>query len=66
MSDASRLRDSTQIILPTEALDGMREDIEAEFTVTVLDADGYTRIIGSPVVIKRVSTYLARHGVSVR
>jgi len=66
MSDASRLRDSTQIIIPTEALDGMREDIQAEFTVTVLDADGHTRIIGSPVVIKRVSTYLARHGVSVR
>lgn len=65
MPDPSKLRDSTQIVLPAEALEGLREDIEAEFTVSILERDGVVRIIGSPVVIKDVSEYLARQGVSV-
>jgi hypothetical protein len=65
MPDPSKLRDSTQIVLPTEALDGVRADVEAEFTVTILEDDGVVRIIGSPVVIKNVSEYLARQGVNV-
>lgn len=71
MPDPSNLRDSTQIVLPSGELDGLRADMEAEFTVTVYDLDGddegvdYVRIIGSPVVIKQVSEYLTRHGVSL-
>jgi hypothetical protein len=71
MPDPSNLRDSTQIVLPSEELDGLRADMEAEFTVTVYEMDGddeavdYLRIIGSPVVIKRLSEYLTRHGVSL-
>ena len=66
MPDPSRLRDSTQIVLPTADLDGLREDLEAEFTVTLHPVDGdHVRIIGSPVVIKDVSEFLTRHGVSL-
>ena len=71
MPDPSRLRDSTQIVLPETELDGLRADIERQFTVTVVSLDideidiEYARIIASPVVIKEVSEYLARHGVSL-
>jgi hypothetical protein len=72
MPDPSNLRDSTQIVLPSEELDGLRDDLEAEFTVTLYTMNGeahdeveYVRIIGSPVVIKEVSDFLARHGVSL-
>jgi len=63
MADASTFRDSTQILLPRETLDPVREDLETEFTVTVLDSDP-VRIIGSPVEIKSVNEFLVRHGVS--
>jgi hypothetical protein len=62
MADASTFRDSTQILLHPEALDAVREDLESEFTVTVLDGDP-ARIIGSPVEIKSVNEFLVRHGV---
>jgi len=42
-------------------------DVEDEFTVTVTDADreNLCRIVGSPVVIKAVSDFLARKGVAM-
>jgi hypothetical protein len=71
MPDPSRLRDSTQIVLRAPELDGLREQLESEFTVTVVTVEGvdanaeYVRIIGSPVVIKDVSDFLTRHGISL-
>jgi hypothetical protein len=65
MPDPSRLRDSTEIVLPCDALDDLRGDLESEFTVTVFSTGDHCRIIGSPVEIKAVSDYLARHGISV-
>ncbi|MFC6904297.1 hypothetical protein [Halalkalicoccus tibetensis] len=65
MPDPSRLRDSTQIIVPPSALDGIRGDLEANFSVTVFDECEIVRIIGSPVEIKDVNGYLSRHGVTV-
>lgn len=65
MTDAARLRDSTQIVLPRETLDGLRTDLEAEFTLTIVEAGRLLRIIGSPVEIKGASDFLARNGVSV-
>ncbi|MFC7133373.1 MULTISPECIES: hypothetical protein [Salinibaculum] len=65
MTEVARLRDSTQILLPPGALDGLREELESRFVVTITrEADG-VRIIGSPVVIKDVSGYLARNGVTL-
>lgn len=67
MPDPSRLRDSTQIVLPCDALDPVRADVEAKFTVTVFQERGTEcRIIGSPVEIKAVSNYLTRHGVTLQ
>ena len=66
MADPSSLRDSTQIVLPSETVEGLRADLEAEFAVTVHDEGAAVRIIGSPVVIKEVSEYLVRQGISVR
>jgi len=66
MSNPSRLRDSTQIELSSQTLDGLREQVEAEYTVTILQPDpSQYRIIGSPVEIKAVSSFLSRHGVSL-
>jgi len=65
MTDSSSFRDSTQIILPCHALDGLGERFEERFTVTIVEADGYYRIIGSPVEIKAASNFLARNGVAV-
>jgi hypothetical protein len=65
MVDPSSLRDSTQIVLPWEALDGLRCELESEFTVTVHDEGHAARIIGSPVVIKEVNEFLVRNGVSL-
>jgi hypothetical protein len=65
MSDPSTFRDSTQIVLPEATLEGLDADLEEEFVVSVFepeDAD-VVRIIGSPVVIKEVSDFLARQGV---
>ncbi|ELY86306.1 VNG_1110C family protein [Natrinema altunense] len=67
MPNASRLRDSTQIVLPREALEGLESQLDDEFTVTVVpEGEDYCRIIGSPVEIKAVSEFLARRGVTVR
>ncbi|MHC3439844.1 VNG_1110C family protein [Natrialbaceae archaeon A-gly3] len=67
MPEPSRLRDSTQIVLPWEAIADLEAQLEARFTVTLFDeGEGYCRIIGSPVEIKEVSDFLARQGVSLR
>jgi hypothetical protein len=75
MSDPSTLRDSTQIVLPSDALEGLREDLTDQFTLTLFEvedasdgesADSYVRIIGSPVEIKAASEFLSRHGVTLR
>lgn len=66
MPDPSHLRDSTQIVLPCAALDGMEERIERQFTVSVYRDSEECRIIGSPVEIKAVGEYLARQGFSFR
>jgi hypothetical protein len=65
MSGPASFRDSTQIVLPCESLDDVREALEEEFVVTVFSRNGYCRIIGSPVEIKEASKFLARHGVAV-
>ncbi|PSQ33645.1 hypothetical protein BRD09_00165 [Halobacteriales archaeon SW_10_68_16] len=65
MADVARLRDSTQILLPTGALEGLRDDLEERFVVSVCREDERVRIIGSPVEIKSVSEYLARNGIAV-
>jgi hypothetical protein len=65
MATPSSFRDSTEIVLPWETLQGIHGDLESEFTVTVHDEGCRARIIGSPTVIKEVSDYLARHGVSL-
>ncbi len=66
MPNPSRLRDSTQIELPARSLDGLRDQVEAEYTVTILQDDpAQCRIVGSPVEIKAVSSFLSRHGISL-
>lgn len=65
MPDPDRLRDSTEIILPCDSLQGIRDQLETEFTVTVFNREGRCRIIGSPVEIKAVNDYLTRQGVTV-
>ncbi len=65
MTDPTSLRDSTQIVLPRNTLEGVRDELEEEFMVTVFDHEDVTRIIGSPVVIKEVTQYLGRQGVNV-
>ncbi|ESS04850.1 MAG: hypothetical protein A07HR67_00198 [uncultured archaeon A07HR67] len=65
MPDASTFRDSTQILVPAGALDGLRERLDARFTLTIVEADGCCRIVGSPAEIKDASAYLSRNGVSI-
>jgi hypothetical protein len=65
MTDAARFRDSTQILLPRAAVDGLDGALEERFTVTVREEDSRVRIIGSPVEIKDVSDFLARNGITV-
>ncbi|MEE6208732.1 hypothetical protein U3A55_00975 [Salarchaeum sp. III] len=65
MPDPESLRDSTQIVLPADDLREHRADINDRFVVTVVDEDGLSRIIGSPVEIKAVNDYLTRQGVSL-
>jgi hypothetical protein len=66
MPDPSTLRDSTQIVLPRETLNGLEAQLDDEFVLTMVSEDGYCRLIGSPVEIKRASQFLARHGVSLQ
>ncbi|MFD1585476.1 hypothetical protein ACFR9U_00655 [Halorientalis brevis] len=65
MPDAAMLRDSTQILLPEAALEGLRDELESRFTLTILKDDAQYRIVGSPVEIKEASRFLTRNGISV-
>ena len=65
MTEAARLRDSTQILLHREALDGLHTDVDERFMVTIRMENGHVRIIGSPTEIKNVSNFLARNGISI-
>ncbi|WP_415381190.1 hypothetical protein [Halosimplex sp. TS25] len=65
MSDPTRLRDSTEILLPAGAVDGLQDDLEQRFTLTIREEECRVRIIGSPVEIKGASDFLARNGISV-
>lgn len=65
MADADRYRDSTQILLPATALDGIRDELETRFMLTVRKEGPRVRIIGSPVEIKRASDFLAMNGVTL-
>ena len=65
MTEATRLRDSTQILLPSGSLDGVQEELEDRFTVTVHAENRRVRIIGSPTEIKDASDFLARNGIAV-
>ena len=64
MADVERFRDSTQILLPAGALDGIRGELERRFTVMVRNEGGQVRIIGSPVEIKAAGDFLAMNGVT--
>ena len=66
MTDPARLRDSTQIVLPQTALRRLQADLETKFAVTVFEERDVVRIIGSPVEIKDVSSYLTHQGVTIR
>lgn len=63
MPNPASLRDSTQIELSSDSIDGLREQLTTEYTVTIVESDAGCRIIGSPVEIKAVSAYLSRHGI---
>ncbi len=65
MPDPSSLRDSTQIVLPCDDLDDLREELDDRFVVTIFETGGRCRIIGSPVEIKDVNRFLTRNGVAV-
>jgi hypothetical protein len=65
MPTPARLRDSTEILLPKTAIEGIREELEERFVLTILAEDCRVRIIGSPVEIKGASDFLARNGVAV-
>lgn len=66
MPDAATLRDSTEILLPHDTIDDVREEIDERFTLTVFREETHVRLVGSPVEIKKASDYLARNGISVR
>ena len=65
MTNAARLRDSTQILLDSESLTGLRGELDERFVVTIREEENLIRIIGSPTEIKGASNYLARNGVSI-
>jgi hypothetical protein len=66
MPDASTFRDSTEIVVPCDSLDEIRDELRTRFTVTIFPADGICRIIASPIEIKAVEQFLAHRGVAVR
>ncbi len=72
MPDSARFRDSTQIVLHRDAIDGIRSELEHNFMLTIItvkdECDEYgewLRLIGSPVEIKNASQFLGRHGISL-
>ena len=65
MTSAAGFRDSTQIVLPAGVLGDLRERLEEEFVLTVVETGDSLRIIGSPVQIRQASDYLVRNGVTL-
>jgi hypothetical protein len=66
MPNPAHLRDSTQIVLHRSALNGIRNELECKFMLTIVRMDDERfRLIGSPVEIKNASQFLGRHGVSL-
>jgi hypothetical protein len=65
MPDAGRLRDSTQILLPPGTLDGIQDELESQFVLTIRHEGDRVRIIGSPVEIKDASNFLTRNGIAI-
>ncbi|WP_435333062.1 VNG_1110C family protein [Haloarchaeobius sp. TZWWS8] len=65
MPDPSVLRDSTQIVLPEGALDGLRDELDEQFMLSIRHEGECHRLVGSPVEIKRASNFLARNGISL-
>lgn len=65
MPTPATLRDSTQITLPRAQLDGVLDQIEAKFTVSVYSEGRHCRIVGSPVEIKAVGEFLAQRGIPI-
>lgn len=65
MTHAARFRDSTQIRLPSDALAGLRAELEEEFVLTVREEGNRVRLIGSPTEIAGASGFLVRNGVHV-
>jgi hypothetical protein len=65
MTNAARFRDSTQIRLPSDALAGLRAELDDRFVLTVREEGNRVRLIGSPTEIQAASGFLARHGVVV-
>ncbi len=66
MPNPVALRDSTQIVLQQTVLESVRDALEEQFILSIVEEGDHCRIIGSPVEIKAASAYLARQGVSLR
>ena len=64
MAHADRFRDSTQILLPANALQGIRAELERRFVLSIRREDDQVRIIGSPTEIKAAGDFLAMNGVT--
>ncbi|WP_435096555.1 VNG_1110C family protein [Halarchaeum sp. P4] len=65
MADPSTYRDSTEIVLPAGALDGVEDELTERFTVSVFERGDTVRVIGSPVEIQDASSFLARQGITL-
>ncbi len=66
MPNPVALRDSTQIVLQQTVLETVRDALEEQFVLSVVEEGDHCRLIGSPVEIKAASAYLARQGVRLR
>jgi hypothetical protein len=65
MGDPARFRDSTQLVLPSGALEGVRAELERKFVLSFVERSETVRIVGSPVEINGASDWLSRQGVFV-
>jgi len=65
MGDPARFRDSTQLVLPSGALEGVRAELERKFVLSLVERSETVRIVGSPVEINDASDWLSRQGVFV-
>ena len=71
MPDPVILRDSTQLVLPSDVLEEFRVELDDRFTLTFFEMNTetdreYVRVIGSPVEIGAASEFLSRRGVPLR